>query len=97
MKTQMQITSLITYESIRAELPRREGQVYECFAKIGPANNRQVSIELGLDINQVTGRTNKLVNKRKRIYAYDKQIDLISGKPAIRWAIIPVSKQLEIY
>jgi len=96
MKTKMQITSLITYDSIREELPRRERQVFECFAKIGPANNKQVSIDTGLDINQVTGRTNKLVNKRKRIYAYDKQIDLISGKPAIRWAIVPANGQLKI-
>ncbi len=97
MKTKMKITSLITYDSILSELPRRERQVFECFARIGPANNRQISIELELDINKVTGRTNKLVNKRKKVYAYDKQIDLISGKPAIRWAIIPISKQLEIY
>ena len=96
MKNKMQTTQLDAYASILADLPRRERQVYECFAKIGPASNKQVSIELDLPINQVTGRTNKLVNERKKIYAYDKQRDIISGLPVIRWNVVPVSQQLKL-
>lgn len=97
MKTQMRKESLDAYESIRQDLPRRKRQVFEAFAKIGPATNRQISVETGLEINQVTGRTNELVNgDPPRVYEFDKVLDLISNVPAIRWDVIPENGQLKI-
>ncbi len=95
-KTAMQTTSLDAYESIQAELPHRQFQVFEALGKIGVMSNRQLSVELGLPINQITGRTRELI-KAGQIYEYDKVKDLITGRTVIRWAVIPVGKQLEIY
>ncbi len=95
MTTKMRKESLDAYERIRYSLPRRERQVYEAFAKIGPATNRQISIETDLEINQVTGRTNQLV-KDGIIYGKDKVLDLISNVPATRWDVVPVNGQLKI-
>jgi len=94
-KTQMQTTSLDAYESIRNELSRRQFQVFEILGKIGVMSNRQLSVELGLPINQITGRTNELI-KAGQIYEYDKVKDLITGRTVIRWAVIPTSKQLSL-
>lgn len=95
MKTQMQQTSLDAYESIKPELPGRKEQVLNALGSIGPMSNMQLSIELDLPINQVTGRTRELV-KARRVYKYDKVLDLISNLPVIRWAMVPESGQLKI-
>ncbi len=95
-KTAMRDTSLDAYDSIRDELSRRQFQVFEVLGKVGVMSNRQLSVELGLPINQITGRTRELI-KAGQIYEYDKVKDLITGRTVIRWAVIPVGKQLEIY
>ncbi len=97
MTNKMQDTQLIAYASIGDELPRRERQVYECFTKIGPASNRQISVELNIDINQVTGRTNTLVNESpKCVYLFDKHRDAKTGRTVIRWDVVRENKQLEL-
>ena len=93
--TQMQQTSLDAYESIKPELPTRQQQVLNALGSIGPMSNRQLSVELDLDINQITGRTRELV-KLRSVYKYDKILDLISNLPVIRWALVPKNGQLKI-
>lgn len=97
MKNKMQDTQLAAHDSIRDELPRRERQVYEAFAKIGPASNRQISVELEIDINQITGRTNTLVNETpKCVYLYDRHRDQKTGRTVIRWDVILTNGQLQL-
>ena len=94
-KTNMRDTQLDAYDSIQNELSRRQFQVFEVLGRIGVMSNRQLSVELGLPINQITGRTNELI-KAGQIYEYDKVKDLITGRTVIRWAVVPVSQQLKI-
>lgn len=95
MNNQMRDTQLDAYDSIRAELSRRQFQVFEILGRLGVMSNRQLSVELKLPINQITGRTNELI-KAGQIYEYDKVKDLITGRTVIRWAVVPVSVQLEL-
>lgn len=95
IKTKMQATSLSAYDSIRSELTRRQFQVFEALGKIGVMSNRQLSVELGLPINSVTGRTNELI-KAGQIYEYDKVKDIVTGRTVIRWSVIPISQQLKL-
>ncbi|KKN10334.1 hypothetical protein LCGC14_1037720 [marine sediment metagenome] len=95
MNTQMQQTSLDAYEGIKPELPGRKERVLNALGSIGPMSNAQLSVELDIPINQVTGRTRELV-RAGRVYAYDKVLDLISNYPVIRWAVVPANGQLKI-
>ena len=95
--TQMQQTSLDAYEGIKPELPGRKERVLNALGSIGPMSNKQLSVELDIPINQVTGRINELANADPpRVYAYDKVLDLISNYPVIRWAMVPTNGQLKI-
>ncbi len=95
MNNQMRDTQLDAYDSIRTELSRRQFQVFEILGRLGVMSNRQLSVELRLPINQITGRTNELI-KAGQIYEYDKVKDLITGRTVIRWAVVPVSVQLKL-
>ncbi|KKN59959.1 hypothetical protein LCGC14_0537090 [marine sediment metagenome] len=95
MNTKMQQTSLDAYVDIQSELPSRKERVLNALGSIGPMSNKQLSVELDIPINQVTGRMRELV-KAEDVYKYDKVLDLISNYPVIRWAICPLNKQLEL-
>lgn len=83
MKETYQQTSLLAYESI-LKLGNKQKQVYDVIKHLGKATNRMIAKELGLEINQVTGRTNELV-KSGLVADAKKDICPIGGKLSIFW------------
>jgi len=64
----MQPTSLAAFKTV--DLPRREGQVFECLKKLGSAPNEIIAQALGWKINCVTGRVKRLREKGLVEFAY---------------------------
>lgn len=96
MKThKIQQASLLAYRSLQPELPYKQWQIFEVLGRVQAMSNRQLSIELGLEISDVAGRTNELA-KQGRVCEYDKQRDLITGKTVIRWCVVPRDGQLKL-
>lgn len=63
IKMSVQQTSLDAYHSIKETLNKREEEVYLALVSLGKATNKELAVELGLAINQVTGRTFSLREK----------------------------------
>ncbi len=84
----MQQTSLFAYCKLisEGELAPRQAEVFTCFKQCGDMTNKQVSIRLGLDINQITGRVKEL-----RDYGLLMQRGSVmqnNDRPALLWGVV---------
>lgn len=74
-----------SYKEIQTELGHRQQEVFDKICQhSGGISNRQISKELGLEINQVTGRTNELVKKLK-IEAGETMRDGNTNRRVVLW------------
>lgn len=82
----MQETSLESFSNIQKELGTRQKIVYSGFARFGILTNLEISKCLNIPINQITPRTNELVNMGY-LAPHSKRICSISGRRSICWKV----------
>jgi predicted ArsR family transcriptional regulator len=80
----VQDTSVEAYHDLD-DLGERQAQVFGVIRDSGPISNLQIGEELGLPVNQITGRTNELV-KLGRVREAHKDVSPITGRRVIFWA-----------
>lgn len=68
--TQMQMTSLMAYDTAKKTLNRKQKLVFEAVEEIGPATNRQIAEYLAWPINSITPRVLELRQKNKLISCF---------------------------
>jgi DNA-binding MarR family transcriptional regulator len=82
----IQQTTLEAWNSIQANMNKRQAEVYAAIRVMGGATNLQVSRFLGLPINSVTPRVQEL---RKLGEIQEGEIVIQeTGRSAIRWVVI---------
>lgn len=77
-------TSIIAYHNMD-DIGERQKEVYRCISMMGQACNIEISEELGLPINSITGRTRELV-KKGYVEKLGKKMSP-TGKRATYWRI----------
>jgi len=82
----MQQQSIQAFELVKRDLGKRQAQVLNCIYQLGQASNHMISNFLGLEINQITGRTNELY-KKNRIHEVKKDYDGHSKVKVTFWGI----------
>lgn len=87
-KIVFQQTSLTAYHLIKdsGSLGKRQRQVYETIQTNGPITNCEISRHLGLAINVITPRTNKLV-QFGLVEEKDRRKCNITWRTAIAWGV----------
>lgn len=100
MKTNMALTSLTAYESMKqvGELPAREAQVFLAIAINGPMTRERIAALTGMKEGSACGRVNKLLEKGKLVETgfvinqktqkLNKTVDLLAADRAM----FPVQK-----
>ena len=86
MKTQMNDTSLQSFEKILPRIGERQHQVLEHLSWVGNATNAMIAASIKLPINCVTGRTNELV-KMRCVIAVGKEECPVTHGIATFWQI----------
>ncbi len=81
----IQQTSLTAFRSL--DLGSRQREVFDGFVRFGDCTNLELSISLGLPINQVTPRTNELV-KSGAVLNKGKRRCGVSGRTVIAWGVM---------
>ena len=79
-------TSLDAYKSIKDSLGYRQKQVFNVIMKRGDVTNLEISTQLRVPINQVTPRTNELVDFGLVIENVHRECS-ISGRVVTSWRI----------
>lgn len=87
MDTNVQETSIQALESIRPELNKRRRLVLNALRTLEKANNKMISVHLGLGVNQVTGRINELRNELKMVQFSHEAICPYTGKNTMWWKL----------
>jgi len=85
MKTRVRQTSIIAFHSLR-DISGRQRAVFEILRETQPACNMDISANLHLPINQITPRTNELVEMGLVKLAH-KAPNPITSKTVIYWGL----------
>ena len=89
MKTQTQDTSKESLKEIRnRNIEGRRLQVYECIKRLGCCSNSEISRELNLFPNQVTGRVNELRNYFKVVGFAKKDLCTVTNRTVLFWKVV---------
>ncbi len=89
MKTEMQDTSEQAFkETKNLKMVGRRLEVYNCISKLGECSNSQISRELNLSINKITGRVNELRNYFKCVGFAKKDICPITKRQVLFWKVV---------
>jgi DNA-binding MarR family transcriptional regulator len=83
----MRQTSIKSYQSIVDSIGSRQSQVLATLKKFGHLSNREISEKLGIPINQITPRTNELVQKGL-VYHAGYQEDRLSKRTVMVWGLL---------
>ena len=81
----MMDTSLDAYQDIKSELGYRQKVVLDVIKYLGNPTNTEISKFLGLPINQITPRTNELVNKLHLVKEAGKKECKVTGRIVMSW------------
>ncbi len=82
----MQVTSLMAYDSIKNSLGEKQRIVLEAIFKLKEASNYDIKKHLGWEINSITPRVKEL-RDRGLVKESKKDTDPISGRKVIYWKI----------
>ena len=85
--TNVKQTSIDALESIRPELNKRRQLVLNALRTLETANNKLIAHQLGLGVNQVTGRINELRNQMKFVQYSHNAICPFTGKDTMWWKL----------
>ena len=78
--------SLQAFELVNRELSKRQAECLHAIHELGEASNHQISKFLGLEINQITGRTFEL-HKKNRIFESKRDFDGFSKVKVTFWKL----------
>jgi len=78
-------TSLEAYKDL--DLGKRQMEVYNIIKKLGTCNNMMIARDLGLGVNQITGRVNELRNKKFVGFAFKDKCPY-TKKRTMFWKIV---------
>ena len=92
----MRDTSLAAYEDLRPRLQQREQPIFDllCLYPEGLTNS-EIANKLDVPVNEVTGRTNSLVRK-KRLLDGGTRVNKRTGKHNHFWIVEGLQGQLEL-
>lgn len=87
-------TSIMAYEKIKKKLGDKKQAVYNVFKSHGNLSNKSVKNILGVEICEVTGRTNELVTEgylcfKKKVRENERLVTI--------WGVVPQEEQSELF